>query len=69
MSENDKLIPHAFSRDDLEGKRANKRHLLSQLGLDDDDRAPLLGIVSRLTPPPPEDVQQLVEDIRVPRAT
>ncbi len=27
------------------------------------------GIVSHLTPPPPEHVQQLVEDIRVPRAS
>ena len=50
---NPELDPHIaqnFGLDDVaEGKAANRRDLLAQLGLPDDDAAPLLAIVSRLT--------------------
>jgi starch synthase len=48
--ETDAFIPHRYSIDRLEGKAKNKTHLLQTLGLQDGARAPLLGIVSRLTP-------------------
>ncbi len=47
--ETDPLLPFHFSADDLEGKQANKRALLGDLKLAPAERAPLLGIVSRLT--------------------
>ena len=46
--EADPHIPHAFSADDLTGKREMKRALLREAGLEDTD-APVIGIVSRLT--------------------
>lgn len=50
---NPKTDPHIaqnYSIDDVEeGKKANRRHLLSEMNLPDDDTAPVLGIVSRLT--------------------
>lgn len=46
----DPHLPHHYSIDDVvEGKRANRQYLLSQMGLPDDPKAPVLGIVSRLT--------------------
>jgi len=48
--ENDPYIPHPYTIDDVEeGKRANRDHLLSELGLPGAGNAPVLGIVSRLT--------------------
>jgi len=47
--ETDRFIPHHFSAADLAGKAANKKHLLETLELPHDARAPLIGIVSRLT--------------------
>ena len=50
---NPQTDPHIatnFSVDDLAGKAANKRALLENFNLEDDPGAPLLGIVSRLTP-------------------
>ena len=47
--ENDPLIPHAFSADDLSGKAKCKRHLVESLGMKYDAKAPVVGIVSRLT--------------------
>ncbi|MFO0686706.1 MAG: glycogen synthase [Sandaracinus sp.] len=46
--EKDKLIPQRYGLGDWQGKEANKRALLSQLGLPYHPRAPLFGIVSRL---------------------
>ena len=45
----DKLIPHQFSSDKLEGKQKNKLELMADLGLATADNPPLIGIVSRLT--------------------
>lgn len=48
--ETDVHIPHNYGIDDAdEGKRENKAHLLKELGLPAAEKAPLLGIVSRLT--------------------
>ncbi len=47
--EADKRIPHNFSVDDLSGKLKNKLHLMESLGLPFDEKAPVLGLVSRLT--------------------
>jgi starch synthase len=47
--ERDRLIPHRYSRDRMAGKSKNKQDLLRELGLPDDDGAPLLGVISRLT--------------------
>lgn len=48
--ESDPYIPHPYTIDDVEeGKRANRDHLLSELGLPSAGGAPVLGIVSRLT--------------------
>jgi starch synthase len=47
--EKDRLIPHHFSANDLEGKQKNKRALLETLGLAFDPNVPTIGIVSRLT--------------------
>ena len=48
--ERDGFLPQRYSADRLEGKRANKRHLLGELGLAPADAAPLAGIVSRFAP-------------------
>jgi starch synthase len=45
----DRLIPANYSRDDLAGKLACKRALLTDLGLPYRPEVPVLGIVSRLT--------------------
>ncbi len=45
----DKLIPHNYDRANLAGKLKNKEALCERLGLSFDERAPLVGIVSRLT--------------------
>lgn len=45
----DEHLPAHFTPKDLAGKRTCKRHLLQRLGLEYDDAAPALGIVSRLT--------------------
>ncbi len=47
--ETDSLIPFQFSVNDLKPKLENKRHLLTEMGVDGDITAPTLGIVSRLT--------------------
>jgi starch synthase len=47
--ENDALIPHRFSPEDLSGKAANKLALLEQAGLPADPHTPVVGVVSRLT--------------------
>lgn len=46
----DKMIPSNFDRRSLAGKRRCKAALLEELGLDDDIDAPLIAVVSRLTP-------------------
>jgi len=46
--ETDELIAQKYSAADLEGKVANKRALLEAFDLAYDERAPLLGIVTRL---------------------
>jgi starch synthase len=46
--EQDVHIPHRFSRKRPAGKKKNKSYLLSHLGFNGDEAAPLLGIVSRL---------------------
>ncbi len=45
----DRWIPAHYDAKDLAGKAACKRHLLQSAELPVDDRAPVLGIVSRLT--------------------
>ncbi len=45
----DPRIPYHYSSADLSGKRACKEHLLARLALAPTARAPLLGVVSRLT--------------------
>lgn len=47
--ENDTLIPHRFSIDDLSGKQADKDYLLCSMGLAGSPDVPVLGVVSRLT--------------------
>ena len=46
--ENDRLIPHTYTIDDLEGKEKMKRVLLERLELPYDPDVPVFGIVSRL---------------------
>ncbi len=46
--EQDTLIPHPFSAQDLSGKAKNKAALLKALGLGPTETAPVFGIVSRL---------------------
>jgi len=48
--ETDSLIPHRYTADDLAGKLQDKQALLDGFGLTCDERVPVLGIVSRLTP-------------------
>ncbi len=48
--ESDSFVPHHFSAKRPAGKAKNKAHLLASLGLQPADGAPLVGIVSRLTP-------------------
>ena len=45
----DARIPHTYTPEDLAGKVACKRELLAKFDLEEDERAPLLGVVSRLT--------------------
>ncbi len=45
----DKLIPHQYSSDKLEGKKKNKLELMAELDLATGDDSPLIGMVSRLT--------------------
>lgn len=47
--EQDTLIPHRFSMDDLSGKEADRDYLLRNMGLAADPGVPVLGVVSRLT--------------------
>ncbi|NLU53769.1 MAG: glycogen synthase [Clostridiaceae bacterium] len=47
--ENDKLIYTPFNKDNLSGKKENKKRLQKELGLDSSD-GPLFGVVSRLVP-------------------
>ncbi|MBD3219475.1 MAG: glycogen synthase GlgA [candidate division Zixibacteria bacterium] len=47
--QNDSLIPHTYSADDLTGKDMNKKALLDEAGLRiNGDRIPLIGTISRL---------------------
>jgi starch synthase len=48
--ETDPHIPYHYSRRDLSGKATMKRALLREIGMEQATAAPLLGIVSRLTP-------------------
>jgi starch synthase len=45
----DPLIPHRFDADRLKRKERNKAALRERLGLDQEARAPLFGVISRLT--------------------
>jgi starch synthase len=45
----DQVIPSRYSREDLSGKGENKVALLERMGLPEKGRAPVLGVVSRLT--------------------
>lgn len=47
--ENDPLIPHHFSIDDLAGKVENKLALQRRVGLEENPNIPIIGLVSRLT--------------------
>ena len=47
--QHDALIPHHYSAQDLRGKAKMKEALLSRLQLPIDQRAPVFGVVSRLT--------------------
>jgi len=47
---NDPRLPHHYDATDLAGKRAMKRALLDKIGLAGDERTPVVGVVSRLTP-------------------
>lgn len=47
--ENDPLIPHHFSIDDLAGKVENKLALQRRVGLEENPDIPIIGLVSRLT--------------------
>jgi starch synthase len=44
----DANLPQRYSESDLEGKRVNRDHLLSELGLKPDPDGPVLGVISRL---------------------
>lgn len=48
--ESDPHLPFRYSRDDLSGKRKMKTELLARTGLEGDERTPVLGMVTRLTP-------------------
>jgi starch synthase len=48
--ETDPLIPYHYSARDLSGKATMKRALLREMDMDQSTAAPVLGIVSRLTP-------------------
>lgn len=45
----DPMIPHHYTPEDLSGKRRMKQALLARFGLPHDLRAPVFGVVSRLT--------------------
>ncbi len=46
--ENDKFLPYRYSLNNLENKKRNKEHVLSNFNLKFDDKIPLIGIVSRM---------------------
>lgn len=46
--QNKKLVQHPFSLQDLSGKARNKKALQEKLGLEVNDRIPLVGLISRL---------------------
>lgn len=46
--ENDPLIPHNFSKNNLAGKLLNKKYITKNLGLTYNEDIPLIGIVSRM---------------------
>lgn len=48
--ETDRLIPRNYSANEIQGKRENKRALMQTMNLGTDDKIPVVGIVSRLTP-------------------
>lgn len=48
--ETDPRIPHHYSAEDLSSKAAMKRALLLSIGMDEKTTAPVVGVVSRLTP-------------------
>lgn len=48
---NDKLIPHRYSAEDLNGKEENKKALLARVNLKYDPNVPLIGMVTRITEP------------------
>jgi starch synthase len=48
--ESDPHLPFRYSREDLTGKRKMKTELLARTGLEGDERTPVLGMVTRLTP-------------------
>jgi len=47
--ENDKYIPHKYSKDDLSGKLENKKALLLRTGLPYKDKTPLISMISKIT--------------------
>lgn len=46
--ENDKLLPHQYSIEDMTGKQENKKTLLNRLGLQFEESKPLLSLISRI---------------------
>jgi starch synthase len=62
--ETDPLIPAHYSAEDLSGKGTCKRALLESVGLPERGEAPLVGIISRLSPQKGFDILELaLEDI------
>jgi len=47
--ENDKYIPHKFSKEDLSGKLENKKALLLRTGLPFKEKTPLVSMISKIT--------------------
>ena len=46
--ENDPLIPHPYTAEEMEGKEENRKALMERMGLPYDREVPIIGIVSRL---------------------
>ncbi|MBU0518309.1 glycogen synthase GlgA [bacterium] len=62
--EKDDLIHQKFSKDDLEGKEANKKALLERCGLEYNPDVPLIGIISRLAAQKGFDLlEEILDDI------
>ncbi|MBN1637875.1 MAG: glycogen synthase [Ignavibacteriales bacterium] len=60
----DKLIPFNYSKENLEGKENNKKHLLKTFNIGYKKNVPLLGIVSRLAIQKGFDlIQQIMPDL------